>query len=47
MNFALRSTAIENGGEISKKFTCDGADLSPALNWEDVPAGAHSLALYR
>jgi hypothetical protein len=45
MAFALNSTAFENGGEISRKFTCDGADLSPALSWEDVPAGAHSLAL--
>ena len=45
MAFALRSTAFENGGEISGKFTCDGADLSPALNWEAVPADAHSLAL--
>jgi Raf kinase inhibitor-like YbhB/YbcL family protein len=45
MTFAPRSTAFENGGEISRKFTCDGADISPALNWEDVPAGAQSLAL--
>jgi Raf kinase inhibitor-like YbhB/YbcL family protein len=45
MSFALRSAAFGNGSEISPRFTCDGADLSPALNWEHVPAGAQSLAL--
>ncbi len=45
MAFALRSTAFENGGEIARKFSCDGADQSPALSWESVPAGAQSLAL--
>jgi hypothetical protein len=45
MAFALKSTAFANGGEISRRYACDGADLSPALNWEDVPAGTHSLAV--
>ena len=45
MSFALKSTAFASGGEIPKRYTCDGADLSPALSWEDVPAGAQSLAL--
>jgi hypothetical protein len=45
MSFALKSTAFANGGEIPRRYTCDGADLSPALSWDDVPAGAHSLAL--
>jgi hypothetical protein len=45
MAFALQSTAFLNGGEIPRKYTCDGADLSPALSWDNVPAGTHSLAL--
>jgi Raf kinase inhibitor-like YbhB/YbcL family protein len=45
MSFALKSTAFANGGEIPRRYTCEAADLSPALNWDDVPAGAHSLAL--
>jgi hypothetical protein len=45
MSFALKSTAFANGGEIPKRFACDGADLSPALAWDEVPAGALSLAL--
>jgi Raf kinase inhibitor-like YbhB/YbcL family protein len=45
MAFSLKSTAFSNGGEIAKKYTCDGADLSPALSWDDVPAGAQSLEL--
>lgn len=27
------------------RHTCEGADASPALKWEDAPAGAKSLAL--
>jgi Raf kinase inhibitor-like YbhB/YbcL family protein len=45
MPFSLTSTAFANGGEIPKRYTCDGADHSPALNWSDVPTGAQSLAL--
>jgi Raf kinase inhibitor-like YbhB/YbcL family protein len=45
MAFTLQSSAFVNGGGISREYTCDGADLSPALNWEGVPAGTHSLAL--
>jgi len=45
MSFALQSTAFTNGGEIPKRYTCDGSNLSPALNWDDVPAGTQSLVL--
>jgi len=45
MSFALTTTAFANGGEIPKKHTCDGADVSPALNWNDAPAGTESFAL--
>ena len=45
MSFALKTTAFADGSAIPRKYTCDGADLSPALNWNGAPAGAQSLAL--
>lgn len=45
MAFTLSSSAFSNGGDIAKKFTCDGADVSPQLAWTDPPAGTKSLAL--
>ena len=41
----LKSTAFTQGGDIPKKYTCDGADVSPPLNWTDPPPGTQSLAL--
>jgi len=41
----LKSPAFENGAEIPRKYTCDGADVSPALAWESAPAGAKTFAL--
>lgn len=45
MAFTLTTTAFSAGGEIPKKNTCDGADLSPALAWNDAPAGTQTFAL--
>jgi hypothetical protein len=45
MSLELKTTAFVNGGEIPKKFTCSGADLSPALTWSGVSPAAHSLVL--
>lgn len=41
----LTSPAFKEGEKIPKKYTCDGSDISPALNWNSVPAQAKSLAL--
>jgi len=41
----MKATAFSNGGEIPKRYTCGGADLSPALSWNGVSPAAHSLAL--
>ncbi len=41
----LISPAFEDGQMIPSKYTCDGADVSPPLEWSDVPANAKSLAL--
>jgi hypothetical protein len=45
MSFELKTTAFAYGGEIPAKYTCSGADLSPALNWNGVSRAARSLAL--
>lgn len=41
----LRSSAFVHQGEIPRKHTCDGEDLSPPLAWSEMPAGTKSLAL--
>ena len=41
----LNSSAFQNGGDIPRKYTCDGADLSPSLRWENPPTGAKSFTL--
>lgn len=45
MGLELRSSAFIASGTIPRKHTCDGADLSPALEWTGVPEGARTLAL--
>ena len=45
MAMALTSPSFKEGGEIPRRHTCQGQDLSPALDWADVPAGARTLAL--
>lgn len=45
MSLTLTSPAFEPGGDIPAKYTCEGDDVSPALSWTEVPAGAASLAL--
>ena len=45
MAFTISSSSFSNGGEIAKKFTCDGADVSPQLAWSEPPAGTKALAL--
>jgi len=41
----LKSPSFEHNGEIPQKFTCEGKDISPALQWPGVPEDAKSLAL--
>jgi Raf kinase inhibitor-like YbhB/YbcL family protein len=41
----LTSAAFAHNAEIPKLHTCDGKDVSPSLEWSDVPAGAKSLAM--
>ncbi|MBI4421056.1 MAG: YbhB/YbcL family Raf kinase inhibitor-like protein [Gemmatimonadetes bacterium] len=41
----MTSPAFSEGGPIPRAHTCDGADLSPPLNWSDPPAGTQEFAL--
>ncbi len=41
----LTSSAFTQGQPIPAKFSCKGADVSPALAWTEPPAGTKSLAL--
>lgn len=41
----IESPAFANNQKIPKKHTCEGEDVSPALNFSDIPEGTHSLAI--
>src|SRR5919197_318841 len=43
--FRLTSPAFRSGGAIPKRFSCDGADVSPPLRWTAPPRRTRSLAL--
>lgn len=44
-SLTITSSAFEGGGMIPRKFTCEGEDISPALEISNVPPEAQSLAL--
>lgn len=41
----ISSPAFANGATIPKKYTCEGEDVSPPLNWGPAPEGTKSFAL--
>ena len=41
----LTSSAFAAGDEIPLRYTCDGGNVSPPLEWSDLPEGTRSLAL--
>jgi len=45
LSFDLQSPAFGAGAAIPVRYTCDGEDVSPPLQWGDPPAGTQSLAL--
>jgi Raf kinase inhibitor-like YbhB/YbcL family protein len=45
MTLKVTSSAFESGQGIPVRFTCEGVDSSPPLQWSGVPADAQSLAL--
>jgi len=45
MTIKLTSSAFKDGAMIPARYTCDGKDISPPLNWSEVPEGTQSFAL--
>ena len=43
--FTLASDAFREGEAIPRRYTCDGADVSPALSWAWAPADTKAYAL--
>ncbi len=43
--FSLSSDGFAASEAIPSKFTCDGADVSPALSWRHAPVGTRSFVL--
>ena len=41
----LQSPAFQHQADIPSQYTCEGANLSPPLNWSQIPANSKSLAL--
>jgi Raf kinase inhibitor-like YbhB/YbcL family protein len=45
MTLTVTSSAFTQGHAIPKKYTGEGADVSPPLSWSGVPSGARELVL--
>lgn len=45
MAFVLTSPAFEAGAAIPRKFSCDGEDVSPPLEWADAPDDTAAMVL--
>jgi len=45
MTLQLTSPAFTEGGAIPAKFTCTGANVSPALAWSGAPDGVQTFTL--
>jgi Raf kinase inhibitor-like YbhB/YbcL family protein len=43
--FEITSAAFEHNGTIPSKYTSQGDDVSPPLEWSGAPAGTRSFAL--
>jgi hypothetical protein len=41
----ITSSAFVHNGQIPKPYSCEGRDISPPLDWSEVPANAKSLVL--
>lgn len=45
MAFRLRSASFSPNDSIPAEYTCEGADVSPPLEWAEAPAATKSFAL--
>lgn len=44
-DLVITSPAFSRQGNLPVRYTCEGDDLSPPLNWSGLPAGTKSLVL--
>lgn len=45
MEIEIKSKGFEEGEMIPERYTCDGLNVSPPLEWYSIPDGTKSLAL--
>lgn len=45
MTFLLTSPAFTHQGNMAAKYTCEGQDISPELNWVKAPSGTKTYVL--
>jgi Raf kinase inhibitor-like YbhB/YbcL family protein len=45
MTMTITSPVFKHNSAIPARYTCEGDDISPPLNWTGVPADARSLVL--
>ena len=45
MKIAMRSTAFIHGGMIPSRYTCDGENISPPIEWDPLPPGTRTIAI--
>jgi Raf kinase inhibitor-like YbhB/YbcL family protein len=45
MTLTITSPAFSDGGEIPSRYTCDGNDVSPPLQWEGISDQARAMVL--
>ncbi|UCG81877.1 MAG: YbhB/YbcL family Raf kinase inhibitor-like protein, partial [Desulfobacterales bacterium] len=45
MTLTVTSRAFSHNGEIPLRYTCDGEDISPPLEWSGLPEGTKSVVL--
>jgi Raf kinase inhibitor-like YbhB/YbcL family protein len=45
MPFRISSPAFMDGGRIPRRYTCDGDNVAPPLEWSGAPDGSKSVAI--
>jgi hypothetical protein len=45
MALILKSDAFVEGGQMPRRYSCEGKDISPPLAWEGVPEDTETLVL--
>ena len=45
MKLDLTSSAFQHNGDIPRRYTCDGENISPPIAWSGIPERTKSLAL--